>query len=435
MTYYRLLAAGICGLTTLALTPIATAQGTDLTALSAEDVLKLQVATGQTAEQLEEQLSDQLDFGAEDAFEERRKVQDYAQSLTTLGQGMTTGSYTAALPIRELTYDFDLKTHKICLPSSLLFQSETDGGTLEALVSISFADLAQKNTDTCPFVKSGHKPGVTLATGNYMEIKMDMAAAEQLHNSIEAEESLASFTCDELTFVPGRFDTGPAQLACATGKVDISVTGAPALSYSAEDAGDDDSWISRSGGDGSDASDGSTATQTAQTDDSTVTKESTGTQDGIDIGAEGAEGSDDAAANEVEPGTILTETALELGKSDRIEVQRRLTLLGYSTRGVDGIFGPGTRAGLSQWQIKNGLPVSGYLSSDQLDLLNVTSEALYQEWLVNNATTTTTTTKRRTKRKYYRGRDGCLRTRPGNARRTIIPGQSRFCNRRRRGLR
>jgi len=46
---------------------------------------------------------------------------------------------------------------------------------------------------------------------------------------------------------------------------------------------------------------------------------------------------------------------------------------------------------------------------------------------------TSTTTTRKTTRKYYRGRDGCLRTRPGNARKTIVPGQSKFCNRRRRG--
>jgi peptidoglycan hydrolase-like protein with peptidoglycan-binding domain len=154
----------------------------------------------------------------------------------------------------------------------------------------------------------------------------------------------------------------------------------------------------------------------------------------------GADSSDTADAetnesDEIEPGTILTETALELNRSDRIEVQRRLNLLGYSTRGVDGVFGPGTRAGISQWQVKNGMPISGYLSSGQIDILNVTSEALYQDWLVNNANTNTTTTRTTTKRKYYRGADGCLRTRPGNARKTIIPGQSKFCNQRRRGQR
>ena len=138
-------------------------------------------------------------------------------------------------------------------------------------------------------------------------------------------------------------------------------------------------------------------------------------------------------------GTTITEAALALDKAGRISVQRRLNLLGYDTRGVDGVFGPGTRAGITQWQYKNGMPATGYLAADQLAVLNTTSEALYVSWLENNANTatTTTTTKSKTvkkkKRRVYRGRDGCLRTRPGNARRWIIRGQSRYCNRRRAG--
>lgn len=62
----------------------------------------------------------------------------------------------------------------------------------------------------------------------------------------------------------------------------------------------------------------------------------------------------------------LEERLLGLTALERREVQRRLTALGYSTRGVDGAFGANTRSALASWQRDEGLRASGYLTADQL---------------------------------------------------------------------
>jgi len=65
----------------------------------------------------------------------------------------------------------------------------------------------------------------------------------------------------------------------------------------------------------------------------------------------------------------VEERLLSLTYRERTEVQRRLNLLGYSTRGVDGSFGMNTRRALASWQRDEGLRVSGYLTADQLRAL------------------------------------------------------------------
>jgi peptidoglycan hydrolase-like protein with peptidoglycan-binding domain len=59
------------------------------------------------------------------------------------------------------------------------------------------------------------------------------------------------------------------------------------------------------------------------------------------------------------------EAALDLSRDERRAIQRDLTLLGRDTRGIDGIFGPGTRAAIAAWQRENDLPETGYLDRDQ----------------------------------------------------------------------
>ena len=54
-----------------------------------------------------------------------------------------------------------------------------------------------------------------------------------------------------------------------------------------------------------------------------------------------------------------------LSKDDRRIVQRSLTAAGYDTRGVDGVFGKGTRRAIRNWQASNGYRATGRLTEAQ----------------------------------------------------------------------
>lgn len=66
----------------------------------------------------------------------------------------------------------------------------------------------------------------------------------------------------------------------------------------------------------------------------------------------------------------LAEEALGLNRAARRSIQSNLTLLNYNTRGVDGIFGPGSRGAITNWQQQNGFPQTSYLTRDQINLLD-----------------------------------------------------------------
>lgn len=65
----------------------------------------------------------------------------------------------------------------------------------------------------------------------------------------------------------------------------------------------------------------------------------------------------------------VEESLLGLTLTERREVQRSLSRLGYNTYGVDGSFGPNTRRALTAWQRDENLRASGYLTADQVRLL------------------------------------------------------------------
>ena len=69
------------------------------------------------------------------------------------------------------------------------------------------------------------------------------------------------------------------------------------------------------------------------------------------------------------------ERAMELDQAKRREVQLRLTLMGYPTNGVDGIFGDQTRAAITSAQRAFGLPVSGYLDAGLLSEIEARTNA------------------------------------------------------------
>ncbi len=58
------------------------------------------------------------------------------------------------------------------------------------------------------------------------------------------------------------------------------------------------------------------------------------------------------------------EKELGLIRPQRRKIQDDLTVLGYDTRGIDGVFGRGTRRAIAAWQRDNGFPDTGYLTRD-----------------------------------------------------------------------
>lgn len=72
---------------------------------------------------------------------------------------------------------------------------------------------------------------------------------------------------------------------------------------------------------------------------------------------------------------VATEKALGLNREARRDIQRDLSLLGYDPRGIDGIFGAGSRAAITAWQSDNGYEPTGYLSAEQVRAMSRAGEA------------------------------------------------------------
>jgi peptidoglycan hydrolase-like protein with peptidoglycan-binding domain len=66
----------------------------------------------------------------------------------------------------------------------------------------------------------------------------------------------------------------------------------------------------------------------------------------------------------------MAEESLDLSRDARRDIQRNLTLLGFETRGIDGIFGAATRGAITAWQQENGFRQTGYLTAEQINRLD-----------------------------------------------------------------
>ena len=64
------------------------------------------------------------------------------------------------------------------------------------------------------------------------------------------------------------------------------------------------------------------------------------------------------------------EDALNLSRNERRAIQRNLTLLDFDTRGVDGIFGRGTRGAIRNWQQDNGFTQTSFLTRQQINRID-----------------------------------------------------------------
>ncbi len=65
----------------------------------------------------------------------------------------------------------------------------------------------------------------------------------------------------------------------------------------------------------------------------------------------------------------IAETGLRLGPNDRQRIQVALTSLGFDTQGVDGVFGPRSRAMIQAWQQARNNPATGFLTAPQQQAL------------------------------------------------------------------
>ncbi len=72
-----------------------------------------------------------------------------------------------------------------------------------------------------------------------------------------------------------------------------------------------------------------------------------------------------------DPAAMLegVENALNLNRQQRQQIQRSLSILSFDPRGIDGIFGPGTRNAIRGWQASRGFDVTGYLDAAQTNAL------------------------------------------------------------------
>lgn len=66
----------------------------------------------------------------------------------------------------------------------------------------------------------------------------------------------------------------------------------------------------------------------------------------------------------------IAEGNLGLTRNARRDIQRDLTLLDYSTRGVDGIFGQGSRRAIRNWQQSNGFAQTSFLTAEQINRID-----------------------------------------------------------------
>lgn len=76
------------------------------------------------------------------------------------------------------------------------------------------------------------------------------------------------------------------------------------------------------------------------------------------------------------PGTPSTDTGLRLNQDGKIDLQLRLSALGYEVGSVDGDIGQRTRAAIGAWQQKNGIIETTYLTPMQHAFLVMQTDPL-----------------------------------------------------------
>ncbi|MGB3178321.1 MAG: peptidoglycan-binding protein [Albidovulum sp.] len=70
----------------------------------------------------------------------------------------------------------------------------------------------------------------------------------------------------------------------------------------------------------------------------------------------------------------IAEEAMRLTRDQRRQIQRDLSILDIDPKGIDGVFGPGSRNAISSWQRQAGFERTGYLTTPQMAALGAEAE-------------------------------------------------------------
>lgn len=117
------------------------------------------------------------------------------------------------------------------------------------------------------------------------------------------------------------------------------------------------------------------------------------------------------------------EKQLRLSRRDRREIQQRLKLAGHDPRGIDGVFGPATRAAIRSWQTSMSVPASGFIDERQKQALEGQTEEAYAELVKRLARERTQRRATETRSGRYIDRNGCLREANGR----VVPNFKLGC--------
>lgn len=63
------------------------------------------------------------------------------------------------------------------------------------------------------------------------------------------------------------------------------------------------------------------------------------------------------------------EASIRLSRSQRIQIQKQLSSMGYPTGMADGLWGANTRNAIARWQAANKMTASGYVTARQIRLI------------------------------------------------------------------
>ena len=94
----------------------------------------------------------------------------------------------------------------------------------------------------------------------------------------------------------------------------------------------------------------------------------------VAIPGEAGEEREERSGESPSPLPAAVEAQLDLDRSARREIQEGLRASGLDPGAADGLFGPGTRSALREWQSSRGMPATGYLDPPTVSALRGAAE-------------------------------------------------------------